>query len=314
MNVALIDAPESTAESSRRAASRPVSTATVAATIIPVRTPWWLSFHLLSLDAPLVAVVWQRWWARSTGIALPLSREIVLGLGVWAIYLADRLADTAHDEYRLGGAARHVFSGDRRHLLWPLALGVALILAVLTPLCLSGGEFHAGLGLLALASGYFWLVHGQTSRGWSAYLPKEAVVGAMFGAGTVFFVVCRAHSLPPAFWMNAGLFAAVCFLNCALITHWERHAWDVRERSSLLNSFPGLSARLGLASVALAGLAFAVCAGSRSLDGLPVAVSALLLAGLDFHKTKLSVDALRVLADVVLLTPWLILAWNAFPV
>ena len=57
------------------------------------RKPWWLWPHLLSLDAPLVALAWQDWWSRSEGTPLPGSRRLILGLGVWMIYLADRLSD-----------------------------------------------------------------------------------------------------------------------------------------------------------------------------------------------------------------------------
>ena len=267
--------------------------------------PWWLWPHLLSLDAPLVALVWQRWWARSAGLALPPSREIVLGLGVWLIYLADRLTDTFDKNRCQDGTARHIFSGRRRQLLQPLAWLVALTLAAVTPHWLCGAEFQAGLGLLTLAAGYFWLVHGWPGQGWAAYLPKEAVVGGMFGAGSVFFVACRSAHLSRALCLGVGLFAAVCFLNCALITKWERNARDLRERASLLNAFPRLSARLRFACLALAALALAVSGACASMLAVPVAVSALLLAVLDACETRMSTDALRVLADIVLLTPWL---------
>src|SRR4051812_25331299 len=92
---------------------------------MPVRTPAWLWLNLLSLDAPIVALVWQDLAARSFGHPLRPAARIVLGLTVWAVYLADRLLDV-----RAPGAgqntARHHFY--RRH---PTKLSV-LLAVVLT--------------------------------------------------------------------------------------------------------------------------------------------------------------------------------------
>ena len=259
--------------------------------------------HLLSLDAPLVALVWQRWWARAAGVTLPWSREMILGLGVWLIYLADRLADTV--DVRPGGtaAARHIFSRRYRDRLALLAAGISATLAILTPCWLPGDEFRSGLCLLALALGYFGLIHGWTGRGWAAWLPKEAAVGGMFGTGTVFFVVCRWEQLPASFWLVSGLFAVLCFLNCALITRWERLSRDLRDPSSLLNAFPRFCGNLRAACVALALAAVVVAVVTASPIAIPLAASALLLAALDVCERRISVEMLRVLADMVLLTP-----------
>jgi hypothetical protein len=61
-----------------------------------VRPPAWLWFNLLSLDAPVVALVWQDFLARCYPATLLLTGRAVLGLTVWAIYLADRLLDIRH--------------------------------------------------------------------------------------------------------------------------------------------------------------------------------------------------------------------------
>jgi hypothetical protein len=55
--------------------------------------PVWLWMNLLSLDAPLVALVWQDLLARCYGTLLLPAGRTVLGLTVWAIYIADRLMD-----------------------------------------------------------------------------------------------------------------------------------------------------------------------------------------------------------------------------
>ncbi len=135
----------------------------------------------------------------------------------------------------------------------------------------------------------------------------------MFAVGTLFFVFGRTGSTRPEMLLSGALFGGVCFLNCALITKWERNFSDLHDPASLLNAFPRLTAHLRggcFASRLLAG----VCAAVGPWHGgvfSPMAVSALLLAVLDRGNARLSIDALRVLADAALLTPWL--CWHFTP-
>ena len=75
------------------------------------RPPVWLWFNLLGLDAPVVALVWQDFLARCYPTILRPPGRAVLGLTVWAIYLADRLLDTRHPA--VWESVRHVF----RHIV-----------------------------------------------------------------------------------------------------------------------------------------------------------------------------------------------------
>ena len=271
------------------------------------QTKWWLWPHLLSLDAPLVAVVWQGWWARSAGGRLSWAQEAILGGGVWLIYLADRLADTAAAAPGGHETARHVFYRRHQRGMRLLAVTVFLVLAGLAPWTLDARQFVAGLGLLALAGGYFWLVHRRADGGWARILPKEALVGAMFAAGTLFFVLGRVDVSRSETLLSGGVFGGLCFFNCALITKWERKPSDLRDVTSLLNAFPWITAHLGAGCVCLALLAGIGGSLGHTHGGviLPVIVSAMLLAALDRCRDRFSIDALRVLADAALLTPWL---------
>lgn len=267
-------------------------------------TPWWLWPHLWSLDAPLVAVAWQHWWARAAGVRIAWPEAAALALAVWLIYLADRLADAGHHSPAEHGTARHAFYRARGTVVRPLVASIGLLLTAGTPSLLSTREFSAGLGLLALAAGYFWMIHRWTRRAWTALLPKEAAVGGLFALGSFLFVGVRAASLQAAVPPAVLGFAVLCFLNCALITRWENSQRDQRDPASLPNAFPRVVAHLGLGCWALAAAAL----GGWCLQGdpvfLPLAVSAGLLGLLDGNRASLSVDALRVWADVVLLTPW----------
>ena len=268
------------------------------------KPPWWLWPHLLSLDAPLVAVVWQNWWARVAGVRLSWVHVVLLGAGVWLIYLADRLADTATDAAPGHDTSRHAFYRRHRRAITPIALGIFLGLAWLAPRYLPPKQLLAGLSLLTLAGGYFWVIHACERRGWPRFLPKEAVVGGMFMIGTAFFVHGGA-TLPPSEWGAAALmFGTLCFFNCAVITKWERTPRDLRDSSSLLNAFPRLTARLGVSCLGLTALALAAVAiMPHGRVFAPLAFSALLLASMDWRHDLFSTDALRVLADMVLLTP-----------
>ena len=53
----------------------------------------WVWWHLLSLDAPTVAVVWCWFFAAAFGVSLPSTALVTLALGTWCVYVADRLLD-----------------------------------------------------------------------------------------------------------------------------------------------------------------------------------------------------------------------------
>ncbi len=271
---------------------------------------WWLWPHVLSLDAPLVAIVWQHWWAHVAAVKLPWFQDVVLGLGVWMIYLADRLADTCQAAAGPPRTARHAFSARHRRVLLPLLICVAVGLAFLTPAELPPRQFGAGLGLLLVAGVYFWLIHRHGPARWAGWVPKEAIVGVVFAVGTTFFVGWR--SPWPAWRLATGatLCAALGFLNCALITQWEASSADRDEAGSLLNAFPWLSGRLGIGCLVLAALAGFLAVAGGSLVFLPIALGALALAWLDHQRAVLAPDALRVLADLALLAPLVCAAWR----
>lgn len=50
-------------------------------------------WHLSSLDAPTVAIVWSLAFAWTANVRLPWWVLVLLPLGVWTVYVADRLLD-----------------------------------------------------------------------------------------------------------------------------------------------------------------------------------------------------------------------------
>jgi hypothetical protein len=107
---------------------------TTPATAAP-RIPWWLWPNVLSLDAPLVAVMWQAALAKVHKVALLPSLHITLFLAVWLIYIVDRVLDGFSMKHASLVSVRHAFYQRNRWLyvlfVIPVA-GVLLALLVLT--------------------------------------------------------------------------------------------------------------------------------------------------------------------------------------
>lgn len=76
------------------------------------RAPFWLWPHLLSLEAPLIAMAWMLGLAHLNRVPVMPGVLAGLGLSVWMIYVMDRLLDTrGKADAELD--ARHLF--HRRH-------------------------------------------------------------------------------------------------------------------------------------------------------------------------------------------------------
>jgi hypothetical protein len=242
------------------------------------RTRPWLWPNLLSLDAPIVALVWQDLAARSFGNPLHLPARVVLLLTVWAIYLADRLLDIRSSR-RLPETARHGFSRRHRRALSALLAAVLLADALLAVVELRRAVFLDGLMVAGGVAAYLALFPLRPS-GWQ----KQVFAAALFSLGVL--LVSGVWLGPrPLLWPGA-LFAGLCLCNLILIELWE----DGRDRRLLW-----------LAPAAVAALATVRPAPWESA----IALAGVLLAALAAAGARLSVPAKRVLADAVLLTPLL---------
>ncbi|MCA9647412.1 MAG: hypothetical protein KC492_42270, partial [Myxococcales bacterium] len=127
--------------------------------------PWWLWVHVLSLEAPIVAVLWQSALAHAHGLRLPPMLGAGLALACWLIYVLDRTLDTLSAEGALD--TRHVFY--RRHR-WFILLGVTpLVVAVLAWMAffvIPEGVLWQALGLALLVALYLASWSAQGSRAW----------------------------------------------------------------------------------------------------------------------------------------------------
>lgn len=243
----------------------------------------WLWPNLLSLDAPAVAVLWQALFMRCFRVRFDALATILLPLTVWLIYAADRVFDAWTHSRAL---PRHEFHGLHSRAIivaWIVAFAAAGWLAVWR---LPGELFERGLALLAATAIYFAFVHLAPRLRW----PKEFVVAILFAAGVSLAAWREVRS--PADVAAIAVFCCLCWINCVAIEHWEGESkWPVAAAAGFV----------ALAAVLL--LLFS----SRPVLGGAVAASALCFVLLDRARRHFSSDALRVLADVALLSPLFLL-------
>jgi hypothetical protein len=262
-------------------------------------------WHLVSLDAPTVAVVWSLAFASAAGVRLPVCSPFTLALTVWSIYLVDRLFDARHairsnclDRLR----ERHFFHWRHRRTLLPAAIvsalaAASLVLAFIPPSARIRDSLFAGA-----VFAYFARIHsGYRSRPFLfRFLSKEVLVGLFFTIGCALPAVRILAATPHArFWPLAAIvpfFALLAWLNCGAIDRWESASLAVKLP---LQSAAALIACVGLLSALLLFASQPILAALLAAG----AVSALLLALLDLERHRLSPVLLRASADLVLLTP-----------
>ena len=266
-------------------------------------------WHLASLDAPTVAVAWSLGFAWAVGVRLPFWVPALLALGTWAVYIGDRLLDArtalrSGDLHRL--RERHFFHWRHRRILASLAIVAAGIAAVIIfdfmPAVVR--EHDSVLALAALA--YFSGVHRSQNFSASAreVLSKELLVGILFTAGCALPALSRLSATTSGRNLGSILaayffFAALAWMNCSAIERWES-----AKRPGCIGIGGSM---LALAGFALAILVFPILPQLAVLLAAGSA-SALLLALLDGLRGRFTPLALRATADLVLLTPFLLIA------
>ena len=117
--------------------------------------PWWLWINVLSLDAPLLAVIWQAALARCHRVRLEAGCYWALGLAVWVVYMTDRVLDGVGKQQGDLLTARHAFY----HRHWKLFAfviipGAAVLLLNSALFSIPAGLMWRGLALAFLVAMY----------------------------------------------------------------------------------------------------------------------------------------------------------------
>jgi len=270
-------------------------------------TPWWLVPNLLALDAPLVAVVWLSAFARAFDSMVEWSVMVALFAAVWCVYLADRLIDARRLQDESTATARHVFARRHRTLfliasLVSLGAGGWLALTRLDP-----GLLRSGLVLVGAVGGYFG-GFVRLFRNWRPLPAKEVVCGVVFSIGCALGVEAVRDN-----WLSAlpavFLFGGVCSLNCLAISAWEKRSDRVNDTTAAGCWWRRLDADLpwlGVALMLLSYIAYYEADGGAIFAAMFVSSLGLTLLHLLRAAPWLGTRLRRVLADVVLLTPLLL--------
>jgi uncharacterized membrane protein YesL len=279
-------------------------------------------WHLTSLDAPTVAVVWTVAFAWAANVALPAWVPILLALSAWAVYIGDRLLDaySALRSFRLHQLRlRHRFHWRHRRIFIPIAIAAACAAAFIVFFAMPLAARERDSVLAAATLVYFTRVHSNRANSpftpklrapfLSSLVSKEMLVGLIFTTACALPTFSRATFQPSptlfALIVPTVFFALLAWLNCRAIEHWECRASSLRSSAISFSgvSFPALA-------LSVTGLfASAILASAHPRPALLIlagAVSALLLALLDRLRTHLTPLAIRAAADLVLLTPALL--------
>jgi hypothetical protein len=155
---------------------------------------------------------------------------------------------------------------------------------------------YAGLGVLLLA--WFGLIH-ILPRTAVRYLPKELIPGPFFAAAVFIPCVAERHVVPAALF-----FGLVCVLNCLYIFAWE-HTGATGEAHTTTRI--GVRLLTPLACFCAVGpLVWLAFAPELAPIWVAIGSAAALLFALDRARGRLSRTTLRAAADLVLLTPLLL--------
>ena len=290
----------------------PASKSFTARRVIPqkIRISPLVWMNAVCLDAPVVAVSWLWLFARSFEVAIAPGGIAALFLTAWLIYLADRFGDTATVDLRRATSFRQRFCLKHRRV-WLLLIGiVAAADAVVVVTQLGSGVLMLGAVVALLAIAY--LLTNQLRPGaWRVVPAKEIAIGVLFAAGTLVPIAWHVRSAALLPWL---LFAMLCALNCICIAIWERWLDEAQQRISVATAFPGVGAAVlpALSTVAIAAFVAARASAVAQPVYLCVGVSAALLAFVHLFRRRIQPDVRTALADVVLLTPAVVLAADQF--
>lgn len=268
----------------------------------------WL--NVLCLDAPLVAVTWQWFFARNFRVTLPIASRVALFLTAWLIYLIDRLVDSISLPTSSVKTLREAYCLRHKNAWIVLIIMIGLFDVAFVFCRLDYHVLVPGIivGLIAIV---YLMVNFTFSKLWTAIPLKEVTIGFLFAAGTLLALV-------PHLWLTrstfdsrpmavaALMFASLCSLNCMSIAVWERDFDRAHAKHSIATRWRRSDVFVRIFALILA--AAALLLGTFKFQPWPLAVCLAISASLlvAVHFVPVARDERTALADLVLLTP---LAW-----
>ena len=305
------------------------------------RPPLWLLPNLLSLDAPLVAVVWMWMLARALRVEyVHAAAWWVLAISIWCVYVVDRLFDGWRHPHLREESPRHAFHWRWRWVLMVLVAGGGGYCVYQSLYVLPRSMFSAGLVAIMMCVVYFVLTYIQ---GREVPYVKNLFAGLIFAMGvgipvnaanagllvSDFNDVIYAFNDPEAIGIlhklwngvwNFGImslrtlvvifhecremliFALLCMMNITAIDLWERAEAATDEETAYGHE---VTLTFGLVVLAAGSLVFAAMYADEYSKPFyyAIMVAAAVLQGVNHFRERFSPNAQRVLADIALLVP-----------
>lgn len=268
------------------------------------RVRWWWLPGWLGLDSPFVIATWT--WAVSRTLEQSVAWQVYAAqfLACWSVYLADRLIDVARcrDWSRVNGRLEF---GRRYRLLFKVLLVMNGLL--LAALLISGSVSEIAtrgmvVGIGVVGYGLLFVV---------PVVFREKLAGKEFGIG-----LFSGLGIWAAFGNQAGLWpllvgvALVVMMNCFVIAARDSEIDRVNDPGGASLWWGQINRQLpvfGMVGLMLSGAMVVISDQPGFYVALALAFACLVT--LQKLANRLSGDSVRALADVCLLTPWLVAAF-----
>jgi hypothetical protein len=269
------------------------------------RPRWWQWLTVLSLDAPLVAILWQALFASLVDVRLPWHDPVLLGLAVWMVYAADRWIEGLRLEPEIVQTSRHLFYIRHRWPVFWTVVVVAMVTVVIALRHLESMELKAGV-MLVVPTLLYLFSHQLLHRHHPLRLPKEICIAVIFSLGCALAPVVHAPDRWMLLLVPSLLFCLLCFANCALISLWEKEvdfshgqtslAWQIGKAARFIHSLPWLAMIAG-------GVLWAMSEAVMRPALVCVATSGGLLGLLDSVQPTIGRLHARAAIDFTMMTP-----------
>jgi drug/metabolite transporter (DMT)-like permease len=249
----------------------------------------------LSLDAPLVAIVWQNAVSTSFSLQINWHHRVLVFLSVWLGYSADRWFDAWRHKENI--SQRHLFFS---HYRWPLlAIWTTTLVSSFTLAInsLNTTELIFGMALtissiaITLVVQFITLLHLRT-------LVKSLLTASLVTASVLLFAIPESADNRLS---SASLLLATFTLNCSFIHNWDREIDQIQEQLP----FDSTQNKSLMLAFSLAGVVLTI-QYSNPLFAYTLS-STLLLTTIHLLRNRLHPETRRALADLSLLTPLAIL-------
>lgn len=266
-----------------------------------LRIPWWMYPNVLSLDAPVVAVVWLYVLARAWDVNYvePLL-PVVLALVVWIVYAADRLLDCKWNQETSFPLRHRVHQMYEKHFVIAILLA-ALATAVISLKVLQWSIVQTAMLPLAATAGFFalsFLGHSNQRVSYSKNLLAGYAFAWGVGAGLSGLLgLPQPSNLLKLFAPEMLVFGLLCVINITAVDLWVKGSDELDDEAD--------EWALTMPLMVLAFFSVLMMRTADKDQTSPFYVSMLIAAALMYvvnrMRRRLSTNFLRMSSDLILL-------------